>query len=94
MSSAGERPSSTSAGLVTIKTTSASIAADGVGAYDIACDAGQKVESGGFSSDGPVQEFVESRTENDTTWTMGLINFDQGAGPPSPCTPSASSRRP
>ena len=79
-SPAGARPASSAAGLVAIKTSSSSIGADDAAAFQIACDAGQKIVSGGFSSDGPVQEFVESRPSNDTTWSMGLINFDQSAG--------------
>lgn len=73
-------PASTAAGLVTIKTVSNTLAADAAAAYEIACDAGQKVVSGGFSADGPVQEFVESRPKTDTTWSIGLINFDPSAG--------------
>ncbi len=73
-------PASTAAGLVSTKTQSASISADDAQLYKISCDAGQKVIGGGFSSDGPIQEFVESRPENDTTWSIGLINFDSSAG--------------
>jgi hypothetical protein len=40
----------------------------------------REVLSGGFSSDGPVQEFIESRPKNDTTWSMVLVNFDDAAG--------------
>lgn len=79
-SPAGARPSSTATGLVVIKTASASIAANDAAPYQIACDAGQKIVSGGYSSDGPIQEFVESRPSNDTTWSMGLINYDESAG--------------
>jgi hypothetical protein len=81
-SPAGARPASSAAGLVVIKTASASIAADDAAPFTIACDAGQKIVSAGFSSDGPVQEFVESRPSNDTTWSMGLVNFDTSAGHP------------
>jgi hypothetical protein len=80
LSPAGAREASTAASLVTIKTASSSIAADDAAPYEIACDAGQKVVSGGFSSDGPVQEFVESRPKSDTTWSMGLVNYDPSAG--------------
>ena len=79
-SPAGARPSTSAAALVSIKTASASIGADDAAGFTIACDAGQKVLSGGYSSDGPVQEFVESHPSNDTTWSMGLINFDASAG--------------
>ncbi len=79
-SPAGPRPASTAVGLVTIKTQSASIGAGAASALQIACDSGQKIVSGGFSADGPVQEFVESRPLNDTTWQAGLINFDEAAG--------------
>ncbi|HEX4747561.1 MAG TPA: hypothetical protein VFU99_11850 [Gaiellaceae bacterium] len=73
-------PASTAASLVTTKTQTANIAADDAQLYKVSCDSGQKVIGGGFSSDGPIQEFVESRPENDTTWSVGLINFDSSAG--------------
>jgi hypothetical protein len=79
-SPAGARPASSATSLVSIKTQSAQIAADDAAAYSISCDSGQKIVSGGFSSDGPIQEFVESRPSSDTTWSMGLINFDESAG--------------
>jgi hypothetical protein len=72
-------PASTAAGLVTIKTASTTIAANGGAAFTIACDAGQKILSGGYSSDGPIQDFIESRPSNETTWSFGLVNFDEAA---------------
>ena len=49
-SPAGPSPSSTSAGLVTLKTAAASLAANDEGEFTVSCDAGQKVMGGGFTS--------------------------------------------
>ena len=53
-SPAGPRPASTAAGVVSVKTGTASLAANGEGEFTVSCDAGQKVAGGGFSSDGAV----------------------------------------
>jgi len=77
---AAKNPPSTAAGLVTRKTSTASIGAGGAQAFTIACDAGQKVLGGGFSSDGPLVVAVASGPTDDATWTIGLLNFDDAAG--------------
>jgi hypothetical protein len=68
-------PASTAAGLVTIKTGSGQIAAGGAQSFTLACDAGQKVLGGGFSSDKVVLS-LDSFPSNDTTWTFFLGNLD------------------
>jgi hypothetical protein len=69
-------PASTAAGLVSTKSTSASLTPDGEGEYAASCDAGQKVISGGYSTSGPVISF-DSRPTSDTTWTVYLANLSQ-----------------
>ena len=73
-------PASTAAAIVSIKTASASIGPGIAAPYAVACDAGQKVMGGGFSSDGPLIIIIESRPLNDTTWQIGLLNLDSSAG--------------
>jgi len=73
-------PASTAAGLVTRKTSSASVGAGAGQVFTIACDSGQKVLGGGFSSDGPLIVAVSSGPTDDATWSIGLINLDDGAG--------------
>jgi hypothetical protein len=69
-------PASSAAGLVSTKSTSASVAADGEGEFAASCDAGQKVVSGGYSTSGPVISF-DSRPTSDTTWSVYLANLSQ-----------------
>jgi len=78
-SPAGARPASTAAGLVTIKTGTASLAADGEGEFTVSCDAGQKVVGGGFTSNGAVFSF-DSFPASDTAWRLYLANGSQSAG--------------
>ena len=78
-SPAGPRPASTAAGLVTIKTGTASLAADGEGEFTVSCDAGQKVLGGGFTSNGAVFSF-DSFPASDTAWRLYLANASQSAG--------------
>lgn len=68
-------PASTAAGVVTTKTGSGQIAAGGAQSFTVACDAGQKVVGGGFSSDKLVLGF-DSYPSNDTTWSFFLGNLD------------------
>ncbi|MBA2641496.1 MAG: hypothetical protein H0U82_01050 [Actinobacteria bacterium] len=74
-------PASTAAGLVSIKTSSATIAADGGGEFTIACDAGQRVVGGGFSSDAVVFN-LDSHPSNDSTWRLYLFNGSSSAAAP------------
>lgn len=70
-------PASTAAGLVLVKTAAgAALPAGGAGAYSIACDAGQKIISAGYSSPPGNLAFqvVQSNPTNDTTWVIGLAN--------------------
>ena len=78
-SPAGSRPASTAAGLVTTKTGSASLAANGEGEFTVTCDAGQKVMGGGFTSTGAVFSF-DSYPASDTAWRLYLANASESAG--------------
>jgi hypothetical protein len=78
-SPAGPRPASTAAGLVTVKSGTASLAANGEGEYTVSCDAGQRVMGGGFTSDGAVFSF-DSYPASDTAWRLYLANASQSAG--------------
>ena len=78
-SPAGARPASTAAGLVTIKTGTASLAADAEGEFTVSCDAGQKVVGGGFTSNGAVFSF-DSFPASDTAWRLYLANGSPSAG--------------
>lgn len=72
-------PASTAAGLMTIKTASGNLAADGEGEFTVSCDAGQKAAGGGFSSDGAVFAF-DSYPASDTSWRMYLANLNPSSG--------------
>jgi hypothetical protein len=72
-SPAGPRPAASAAGLVTIKTSNTTLAADGGGEFSIGCDAGQKAVGGGFSSDGAVYNF-DSYPGSDGSWKLYLAN--------------------
>jgi hypothetical protein len=71
-------PASTAAGLLTIKTQAGQIGAGGGQSFSVACDAGQKVVGGGFSSNEIVLGF-DSYPSNDTTWSLFLGNLDNAA---------------
>jgi hypothetical protein len=73
-------PASTAAAIVTRKTSSASIGAGSAQLFTIACDSGQKVLGGGFSSDGPLIVAVSSGPTDDATWSVGPLNLDDAAG--------------
>ncbi|MGH3066086.1 MAG: hypothetical protein ACRDOF_07245 [Gaiellaceae bacterium] len=78
LSPAGPRPAASAAGLVSVKTSTVSLAANGEGAFTIACDAGQKVAGGGFSSDGPVFN-LDSFPASDSSWGLYLANGSETA---------------
>lgn len=71
-------PASTAAGIVSIKTSTASLPADGEGEFTIACDSGQRVLGGGFSSNGPVFNF-DSFPASPTSWGLYLANGSASA---------------
>jgi hypothetical protein len=77
---AAQNPPSSAAALVTRKSSSASIGAGAGQSFSIACDAGQKVLGGGFSSDGPLIVAVASGPTDDSTWSLGLLNLDDSGG--------------
>jgi hypothetical protein len=73
-------PASTAASLAVVKNQSAGQLAPSAGnVFSISCDAGQKIVSAGFASDGPVLVAVASYPTSDTSWTMGLINTSGSA---------------
>jgi hypothetical protein len=72
-------PASTAAGLVSTKTQSAQLGPGGGQAFQLACDTGQKVVSGGFVSDNAVIIAVANGPISDTTWGIGLLNLDSSA---------------
>ena len=69
----GARAASSVAGLVSTKTATASLAANGEGEFTVTCDSGQKAVGGGFSSDGAVFNF-DSHPASDSTWRLYLAN--------------------
>jgi hypothetical protein len=66
-------PSSSSAGLLSSKTQPDSLAPAGEREFVVGCDAGKKIVSGGFSSDGAVLAW-DSRPMSDSTWGIFLTN--------------------
>jgi hypothetical protein len=72
-------PASTAAGLVSTKTQSAQLGAGGGQAFQVACDTGQKVLSGGFVADNAVIIAIANAPVSDTTWGIGLLNVDSSA---------------
>jgi hypothetical protein len=76
LSPPGAREASPAVGLLSTKTQSAQLGA-GAGAaqaFQIVCDTGQKVLSGGFAADNAVVIAVGNRPVSDTTWGIGLLN--------------------
>ena len=78
-SPAGPRPASTAAGVVSIKTGTASLAANAEGEFTVSCDAGQKVAGGGFTSNGSVFNY-DSYPASDSSWRLYLANASETAG--------------
>jgi len=72
-------PASTAASLVTTKTQSVQIGPGGGQAFQVACDTGQKVLSGGFVADNAVIIAVANGPVSDTAWGIGLLNLDSSA---------------
>jgi hypothetical protein len=78
-SPAGARPASSAAGLLSVKTSTASLQASGEGEFTVTCDAGQRVAGGGFASDGAVFSF-DSAPASASAWKLYLANgSDTGA---------------
>ena len=77
-SPAGSRPASTAAGLVATKTQSGSVGAGAAQAFTVACDTGQKVLGGGFSSTGFLLGLA-SYPSNESTWSILVANLDDAA---------------
>ena len=72
-SPAGARPASSAAGLLSVKTSTASLQAGGEGEFTVVCDAGQRVAGGGFASDGAVFSF-DSAPASAFAWRLYLAN--------------------
>ena len=79
LSPPGAREASTAVGLVSTKTQPAQLGAGAAQLYQVACDSGQKVLSGGFVADNAVIIAVASGPASDTTWAIGLLNLDDSA---------------
>jgi len=79
LSPPGAREASTAVGLVSTKTQSAQLGAGAAQAFQIVCDTGQKVLSGGFVADNAVIIAVGNGPVSDTTWGIGLLNLDSSA---------------
>jgi len=79
LSPPGAREASTAVGLVSTKTQSAQLGAGAAQLYQVACDTGQKVLSGGFIADNAVIIAVGNGPVSDTTWGIGLLNLDDAA---------------
>jgi hypothetical protein len=76
-------PASTAAGLVSYKTTSGVVAPVSAVQAQVACDAGQKVVSGGYASTaGALQPIAVDGPVNDTTWGWILANFSDTTAAP------------
>jgi hypothetical protein len=67
-------PSSSAAGLLSSKTQADSLAPGSEREFVVGCDAGKKIVSGGFSSDGAVLAW-DSRPMSDSTWGIYLGNI-------------------
>ena len=72
-------PASTASGVVSVKTSTASLAANGEGEFTVSCDGGQKVVGGGFASDGAVFNF-DSHPASDGSWRLYLANASESQG--------------
>ena len=70
-------PASTAGGLVAVKTSSATIAAQAGGEFAVSCDSGKKIISGGFSTNGSVFS-LDTRPTSDVTWSTYLVNAGNG----------------
>jgi hypothetical protein len=79
LSPPGAREASTAVSLVSTKTQSAQLGAGAAQAFQIVCDSGQKVLSGGFVADNAVIIAVGNGPVSDTTWGIGLLNLDSSA---------------
>jgi hypothetical protein len=73
-------PASTAAGLVTVKTSTAPLAAGQTGVFTVSCEAGARALSTGFAADraGTVVE-SEASPAGSSAWTVRLANLDAAA---------------
>lgn len=78
-SPAGPRPANSAAGLLGIKTATATLPPNGEGEFTVTCDGAQRVAGGGFSSDGAVYNF-DSYPVSPSAWRLYLANADEANG--------------
>jgi hypothetical protein len=78
-SPAGPRPASSGVELVTTKAQAVQLGAGGADAFEVTCDTGQKVISGGFVSDNAVIIAVANGPVSESAWGIGLLNLNDGA---------------
>jgi hypothetical protein len=69
-------PASSAAALVSVKTSAVTLGPNAEQDFNLACDAGTKAISGGFSTTGAVGLF-DSRPNGDSAWALYLVNFSQ-----------------
>ena len=74
----GARPASTAGALLSLKTTTVTLAANGEGEFTVTCDGSQRVAGGGFSSDGAVFNF-DSYPASPSAWRLYLANASETA---------------
>ena len=73
-------PASTAAGLLTVKSTPASVGGNNAATFTATCDSGQKATGGGYTnSSGLVAMLASGPTSDDTGWTI-LIGDLTGSG--------------
>jgi len=73
-------PASSAAGLVAVRTVSFSIGAGGVQQVSAACQSGEKVVGGGYTSGDVVLSASSAPSADGSSWQMILVNIDTSAG--------------
>ena len=68
-------PASSGTGLVSAKTQALTLAGGQEGDFGVACEANERVVSGGFTSQGLVHPW-DSRPTDDRTWSVYLVNME------------------
>src|SRR6188508_3818949 len=74
LSPPGAREASTAVGLVSTKSQTGQLGPGAAQAFQVVCDTGQKVLSGGFVADNAVIIAVGNGPMSDTAWGIGLLN--------------------
>jgi hypothetical protein len=68
-------PATSASGLVSVRTATFSVAANGVQQVAPACQSGEKALSGGYSSNGVVLQLQSAPSSDGATWQMVLVNI-------------------